>query len=285
MSSSLKNIGDQNPPEYAYHVLRGAIEKYSKGVINLSNKELAVVCRQADKTFEIESKVISSKEASEIVIQQPQVENAVKELRSRYPDHDTFIEDLSSNGMTEEVLYRALHRELLFDAVMNRVGSRGAEISDIDVQLFYQLHVDRFDLPEIRIARHLLITINPEYPENTRKNAKKRIDQISSVLAADPGKFNDFVLKNSECPTGLQGGLLGKVKRGDLYPELDEALFNMKEDELSEVIETEAGFHILLCEKIEKPKNVSLSDARYKIKQILEERRRRNCQKAWLAEL
>ncbi|MGD8999499.1 MAG: nitrogen fixation protein NifM [Granulosicoccaceae bacterium] len=285
MNHKLQKTDDQRPPEYAYHVLRGAVEKYSKGVVDLTDEELALVCKQADKTLELESRVLASSEAQEIVIQQTQVENAIKELAGRYPNYDEFLDDIHTNGMTEDTLHRALHRELLFDAVMNKVASRGADISDIDVQLFYQLHMDRFDVPEIRHARHLLITINPDYADNQRDKARQRIDKLHAQLTTSPSLFEELVMKNSECPTALEGGVLGKVKKGMLYPELDEVLFQMQENQISDVVETEVGFHILFCEKIDLPKKISFFEAKEKIKAVLEERRIRNCQKAWLAEL
>ena len=76
--------------------------------------------------------------------------------------------------------------------------------------------------------------------------------------------------------------MLGEVVRGTLYPELDAELFNMEEGEVSKVIETEMGFHILFCEKINKSITVPLSRARARIKQTLQERQRKACQKAWL---
>jgi peptidyl-prolyl cis-trans isomerase C len=285
MNYKLQSRDVQRPPEYAYHVLRGAVEKYSKGVVDLTDDELTQVCKQADKTLELESKVLASNEAQEIVIQQTQVENAIKELAGRYSNYDEFMDDLHNNGMTEDTLHRALYRELMFDAVMNKVASRGAQISDIDVQLFYQLHMERFDLPEIRHARHLLITVNSDYAENRRKQARKRINDLHKKLLADPSLFDELVTRHSECPTAMQGGVLGKVKKGMLYPELDKKLFNMQENEISEVVETDIGFHILHCEKIEPPKIISLAEAKDKIKAVLEQRRARNCQKAWLAEL
>ena len=285
MNQRLRCKDEHHPAEYAYHVLRGAIEKYGKGVAELTDKELTHVCQQAEKTFDIESRVLASKEASDVVIPQDQVNSAMQELAGRYPDHAAFLDDIHNNGMTEDALHNALYRELMFDAVMNKVGSRGADISDLDVQLFYQLHKDRFDLPEIRHARHVLITVNPEYADNTRKVARQRITSIRKELLDGKETFAELALKHSECPTGLQGGVLGKIKKGMLYPELDKVLFNMQEGEISEVVESETGFHILLCEKIEQPKNVSLSEVHDRIKAILEQRRARNCQKAWLADL
>jgi peptidylprolyl isomerase/peptidyl-prolyl cis-trans isomerase C len=83
----------------------------------------------------------------------------------------------------------------------------------------------------------------------------------------------------------LQGGVLGTVPRGKLYPELDEVLFNLKLGEVSEVVKSEIGFHVLLCKSIQKPKTLSLAKATPKIRQLMNDRARRTCQRAWLAGL
>jgi peptidyl-prolyl cis-trans isomerase C len=285
MSQKYQNSDEQHPSEYAYHILRGAVEKFQKGVADLTDKEFDQVRQQADKTLELESRVLASSEAQEIVIEQSQVDKAVQEIAARYPDYESFAEDMNNNGISEKTLYRALYRELLFDTVMNMVGSRRPDVSDIDVQLFYQMHKERFDLPEMRHVRHILITINPEFVENEHNNARKRIDKVRAQLVADPALFEELAIKNSECPTAMQGGFLGKVKKGMLYPELDEVLFQMQENEISQVVESEVGYHILLCEKIDLPKTKTLAEAKDGIRKVLEERGMRNCQKAWLDEL
>ncbi|MGR8980084.1 MAG: peptidylprolyl isomerase, partial [Gammaproteobacteria bacterium] len=88
-----------------------------------------------------------------------------------------------------------------------------------------------------------------------------------------------------ECPTALNGGTLSTIVKGTLYPELDEALFALKENEISAVVETEIGFHLIQCQKISRAETLSLKKASPKIRQLIQERYRRNCQRTWLASL
>jgi parvulin-like peptidyl-prolyl isomerase len=75
------------------------------------------------------------------------------------------------------------------------------------------------------------------------------------------------------------------VIKGQLYPELDAALFALKENEISGVVETEIGFHLIQCLKIIRAETLSLKKATPKIRQMMQERYRRICQRAWLAGL
>lgn len=285
MSAPAQVQREEQAPEYVYHLLRAAIEKFSKGVHQLTKADLQQAQSQADRTFALESRVLSSKEAQGVHVPQEMVEQAVQELIGRYPDYQTFAQNLEANGISESTLRRALQRELLFDAVMQKQAANIPAVSDVDVDLFYQLHRERFDIPETRLARHILVTVNDEHEQNRRSAARKRISDIREELISSPEEFADLAMRYSECPTAMQGGVLGKVKPGVLYPELDRALFAMKEGEISDVLESEIGFHVLLCEKIEAAKTVPLEEARDKIRVLLEERARRKCQKDWLATL
>lgn len=281
--ASIKKISDA--PEYGYHLLRGALETYQKNIADLNSTQFQQTKRIADKTYAMESIVLSTPEARDIVIPESKLDASVQEIASRYTDRASFLLDLENNGLDESILRSALYRELLFDAVLASVTARAPQVSDVDIQLFYQLHKDRFTKPEKRKARHILITVNPDYPENDRPTALARVTAIAEKLKTSPGRFEALAKKHSECPTAMEGGKLGELTRGVLYPALDTQLFTMNEMAISPVIETEMGFHILLCEKIYKSTTVPLFRAKERIKGILQERQRRICQKAWLEKI
>lgn len=272
-------------PELNYHLLRNALDEYSCNLTELDAQQYARVLHKASRSYELESRVLASPEAEGLVIPDDQLNAAVDEVASRYSNDSEFETDLAANGLDRDGLYRALRRELMFDAVMQRVASKAADVNDIDLKLFYEMHSDRFEAPELRTARHILITINSDFVENTRLAAMARIDQVAAQLKGRKNRFQDLAKRHSECPSVMEGGTLGEVRRGMLYPELDAALFGLEEGEISGVVESEIGFHILLCEKVKPGKRTPFSKAADKIREILQERRRRNCQKAWLATL
>ena len=82
-----------------------------------------------------------------------------------------------------------------------------------------------------------------------------------------------------------EGGKLGNLPYGKLYPQLDAALFTLSAGQVSAPIETELGFHLLLCEHIYPAQQVSLTKAKAQIRTQLQERAQRNCQKEWLKQL
>jgi peptidyl-prolyl cis-trans isomerase C len=179
----------------------------------------------------------------------------------------------------------ALERELKVDAILEKIGSRAAEVSDVDVDLYYHYHPEQFQRPETRRVRHILVTVNPALPDNDPELARQRIEAIAARLAKEPTRFEEQALKHSECPTALHGGLVGEVPRGQLYPELDAVLFELSEGDLSEVVESPLGYHLVRCEAITPPGVLTQEQAREPIRRMLEARRKRLCQQAWIKQL
>ena len=268
-----------------YTLLRVSLALFKKPPAELSSAELRRAERQAFNEYDLEARVLRSPEAAAVIINPKEVEAAFAEIRGRYDSEEAFQLALQNNGLGMEALKSALARQCKVDAVLERVASRSPKANDVEVRIFYHLHPDKFRLPESRLARHILISVNADYPENTREQARQRIEDIAKIVQCKPYKFPDMALKHSECPTALNGGQLGTVGRGKLYAELEEALFALKENEISPVVETEIGFHLVQCLKIFRAHTLSLKKATPKIRELIQERYRRNCQRTWLASL
>jgi peptidyl-prolyl cis-trans isomerase C len=289
-SLSLNSIPDkmtatERPPVYRYHLLRAALGAGHSGLAELDDKCLTDIESQADKSFDLESLVLGSPEAARAVIPPGRIEEALSELRGRYPDRNAFIADLTENGLDEETLGRALERELIFDAVMQAVSSRRPDVTAIDERLFFELHKERFCRPERRTARHILITVNDQFEENRRDASLSRIERLAEKLDGRQNRFPSLAREHSECPSAMEEGRLGTLPRGRLYPELDAVLFSLPEGGISGPVESDMGFHLLWCEKIHRGVAPPFSKARPRIRQLLEERAARNCQKAWISAL
>jgi nitrogen fixation protein NifM len=268
-----------------YILLRAALALFKKAPTELGDSELQQVQKQARNELSIENRVLNSAEAIGVIISEAEIQHAYQEIRSRYEDEARFFAELAKNSLNEVSLRAALARQCKVNAVLDRVGSRTPTVNDVDIGLYYHLHPEKFVLPERRAVSHIFISINPDYPENTRIVALQRANDLHAKLHRKPHGFADLALKHSECPTALQGGDLGTVPRGKLYPELDAVLFKLKLGEISHVIESEIGWHILLCKQIHKAENLSLAKATPKIRAFMQERAKDNYIRAWLAEL
>lgn len=269
---------------YPYTLLRTALTLFKKPPDALAEEERSEVERQARNEFKIESLILQSPEASAVILTEEAQQKAYQEIRDQYADEESFLQDLARNHLTVETLHAALYRQCKITVIMELVASRAAKVSDIEIGIYYQMHPEQHIIPERREVSHIFISINPDYPENTRERALRRITELQIKLHKKPYKFADIALRHSECPTSLQGGALGTVPRGKLYPELDAALFKLKAGEISEVLESEIGFHVLLCKTIHPAETISLQKATPKIRQHMQARVQRICQRAWVSQ-
>lgn len=269
----------------AYLALKAAQKLYSKVPAALQPAEFERVQNMAQQQHKLEARVLVAPEARDVMVPPSTVEAAMQEICGRYPSQEEFVGDLANNGLSEANFAIALEREMKVEAILEKVGTQAAKISDMDVELYYQYHPEQFRRPETRLARHILITINETISENTRDAAGKRIATIQARLAKEPQRFEEQALKHSECPTALDGGKLGDLPRGKLFPELDKALFELKAGEVSGVLESELGFHILRCDTITEAGVLGYDQAKLHIRKLMEQKRKRVCQQAWMKQL
>ncbi len=270
---------------HPYLTLKLARELYQKPPASLTTEEQQRVASVAARQLQIEQRILATPEAAQVVLPDSSVEQGVAEIRGRYASQEEFVADLEKSGLDAAALRAAIERDLKVEAVLERVASQSAAVSETDVEIFYLMHRERFLRPETRALRHILVTINDSLPGNERPSARSRIDDIHARLAKSPERFAEQALKHSECPTAMNGGVLGKIARGQLYAELEPAAFALCAGELSAVVESPLGFHIMLCDAVEAAGELPLDSVRDKIFTHLADSRRRASQKAWIAGL
>lgn len=265
-----------------YLRLRSALAGFQRTPAELNDDERRTVEQQAVQAYAIEEQVLAKPEAGDVHVPASVVEQAVQGIVERYPDRAEFEADLERNGLDADTLRRAVERELRVEAVIERALADRCEVSDDEVAIYYLQHKERFTRPEVRTLRHILITVNDTYPENSPERARERLAEVKRKLGDDISQFEKLARANSECPSAMEGGRIGKVKRGMLYPELDSVAFAMECGAISEVVQSELGFHLLWCEAVNAGGDVPLEEVAGKIREVLVERKRKVFLREWL---
>jgi nitrogen fixation protein NifM len=276
-----------NPPELSFIRLRAALELFGKPPFELNPEQLRNAAVQAEREYAIETRILNAKEAIGVVVPEEEVDRAVAEIRSRYPTEDAFHNAMEANDLDEIILRRALERQCRVNTVLDRVvaGVDRVDIGEAEIGIYYHSHFESFQQPERREAFHILISINDDFPENARPRALERIQKLAARLSEKPKLFEELAQRHSECPTAMRGGRIGLVKRGHLFPSLDAVLFELKAGQISEPVESEMGFHLILCKTIQPPETISLKKATPHIRRALRERMREKRRREWIAGL
>ncbi|AJY46760.1 nitrogen fixation protein NifM [Martelella endophytica] len=274
-----------NDTVLAHHRLKAALHRFSCRYVELDNRSRHQIDADVARAMAMEEAVLQSTEAISVSVPPETLDDALQDIRARYSDEEAFQADLSLNDLSLYGLKAALYRELKTDAVLEKVAAALSYPSEAELHAWYDSHRDRFAAPETRMARHVLVTVNDAYVENRRAEAFARITDLRRQLDGTIASFEQIARRHSECPTAMEGGRLGTVAPGTLYPQLDMALFRLGEGEVSDVLESAVGFHIILCEAVHPARQVPFAEAREKIRTALDNKRRERAKARWLAAL
>lgn len=260
-----------------------AWERYECAPEDLNEAQQNEINMLISRQLMIEKAILLAPESEGVVAGPAAVQESINGIVRSFESRQAFREALERSSLNETLLQSALERELRIEAVLDRVCADECSVSEEEVELFYYMHPERFHVDERREAYHILITLNDDFPENTEERVQERIAEIRKRLLKNPKRFGEQAEKHSECPTAMHGGLIGRVERGKLFPELDEVLFRLEAGELSEPVRSSMGYHLILCTDIEPPRDVNYAEIRHKLKESLEMRQRKQFERRWIA--
>lgn len=125
-------------------------------------------------------------------------------------------------------------------------ATQGVQVSDQDIATYYEQNKGRFGTPERRRASHIMIEVPPGASEDTRKAARAKAQDLAKQAAANPAQFADLARANSQdAGSAVNGGDLGWLAPGMLTGPLEKAIFSLNKDQISDVVESPSGLHVL----------------------------------------
>ena len=140
---------------------------------------------------------------------------------------------------------------------------KGITISDGDLKTYYEQNVQRLSSAEERRASHILITAPKTASAAERDLAKTKATELLSAVTKAPDTFADVARKNSQDPgSAPNGGDLDFFARGAMVKPFEDAAFALKKGEISGVVESDFGFHVIKLTDIKAPKQRTLEAMR-----------------------
>lgn len=172
------------------------------------------------------------------------VNERLESIKKRFPEEESFRDMLEEMHLTEEVLKTQLRKGIAIQELVQREVINRIEISDKETKDFYDKNPDLFKQPERIQARHILIKVEEGASEAEKVEAIKNIKDIQKELQKG-GDFAALAKKYSQCPSGADGGDLGYFARGQMVKPFEDAAFSMKDGEISDIVETTFGYHLI----------------------------------------
>jgi peptidyl-prolyl cis-trans isomerase D len=136
-------------------------------------------------------------------------------------------------------------------------------LNEQDLKSYYEQNLQRLSSKEERRASHILITAAKDAPEAEKKAARAKAEDLLKAVKAKPASFAEVARKNSQDPgSAVKGGDLDFFGRGAMVKVFEDAAFSLKKSEISDIVESEFGFHIIQVTDIKAPKAQSFEALR-----------------------
>ena len=136
-------------------------------------------------------------------------------------------------------------------------------LNEQDLKSYYEQNLQRLSSKEERRASHILITAAKDAPEAEKKTARAKAEDLLKLVKAKPASFAEVARKNSQDPgSAVKGGDLDFFGRGAMVKAFEDAAFSMKKSDISDLVESEFGYHIIQLTDIKAAKAQSFESLR-----------------------
>lgn len=199
----------------------------------------------------VQKLLVNQAKLDSVEVKDEEVENQInariERLRAYFNQDDKAIEDFYGQSVDQMKvdLNTDMRNQLLAQRMQEKVTEK-ATITPMEVQHFYN-NIPKDSLPyfnaEVEIRE---IVYKPKVSEEEKAKAKARIDDLRKQIVEQGKNFADLAKKSSDdAGSGAQGGDLGFQKRGTFVPEFEATAYKLEPNEISPVVETEFGYHII----------------------------------------
>lgn len=191
---------------------------------------------------------------------------------------ENYKKALSAQGISEADFRKELEKGARVNMLVNQACAHVADPTEDEVTAFYEAHKAEYVEPHQVLCQHILV-------KGSNDAALDKIKEIRERIVNDKADFAEEAKKHSDCPSGAQGGSLGWFGRGMMVPEFDKAAFEMKKGEVSGIVTTEFGYHIIYKADEKGGGQQTIVDVHDQIKDLLRHEARGKAMDAYVAEL
>jgi len=173
------------------------------------------------------------------------VADQMSSIRGQFGSDEEYQTALEAQGFTNESLEADIRVFLIIREFLDKEFYGAAEVTDQETRAYYDNNPEAFvQQPEQIQASHILFTLDADADDAAVETARAGIQSVLDKVKAG-GDFAELAREFSQGPSGPNGGDLGYFSRGQMVPEFEEAAFALKPGEVSGIVRTQFGFHII----------------------------------------
>lgn len=197
---------------------------------------------------------------------------------------EQFEQALAEDGMTIESYREQLRAEMKKMRLIDQEIKSKVHVTKKEIDEYYKMHRDEYNAPpEVRLQQILLI-IPAESSIQEVEQIREKAEQILKAIKQGED-FNAMVKRYSQDSTAATGGDMGIFRQGELFAALDEAAFTLMVGEVSPVIQTPRGFHIIRVLDKKDRQKMTEEEQREEIDALIYNQKVEDAFKQWIKEL
>ena len=197
-----------------------------------------------------------------------EIASEVATVTAQFPSPEVFQEQLKAMGISPEQFRRDIENHLKIKAVFEQATASLPPVTTDEISAFYTEKIDTFKVPEQVRASHILFKLEPDASAETKALKKKELAAVRERIVTGE-KFEALAKELSDCPSKARGGDLGLLERGRMIKEFEDAAFALAPGEISPVIETQFGYHVIKVTEHNEPKTPALEEVQQDIAENL----------------
>lgn len=197
-----------------------------------------------------------------------QIDAKLAQGKARFKDEQDFKKAIKELEMDEKDLREYTRRDLLISRFVETAFVSKAVVPETEVRAFYDKNLDKFKQNESVKASHILIGVDSKATVEEKTKAREKAEKLRKELAGG-ADFGTLAKGNSTCPSSQQGGDLGFFGKGQMVPAFETAAFALKPGEISDVVETQFGYHIIKLMEKNPAATADYKDVKAKIEEFL----------------
>ncbi|MEJ8837428.1 peptidylprolyl isomerase [Ramlibacter sp. AN1133] len=201
-----------------------------------------------------------------------EVEQALQSTQGQFKSKEAFERRLLVEGYTPETYRLLVRKQVSGTKYANSVGVKGAAVSDEEVHRFFVDNPEKFRRPQQVRARQIFIKVAAGASDEARAASRSRAERLLEAARAGED-FEQLARTQSEAPTRQWGGTMEPFARGQVARPVEDAAFALAAGQISPLVSTPEGFHILKVEGIDPEVIVTEDQARARIRAFLEQRK------------
>ena len=207
-----------------------------------------------------------------------------KELDAIKAQPEKYQKIISTMKLNDDQLKDKLTTNMAIKQLLETKVFAGVNVDDKEAKAFYDGNPNYFQMPEQVRARHILKKVEKDATAEQKAAARKALEGIKARILAGED-FAELAKKESDGPSKDAGGDLGYFAKGKMVKPFAEAAFALKPNEISDIVETQFGYHIIKVLDHRDAKTIPFDEAKQRIVDNLENQKKKEKLTSYLGEL